>query len=253
MKNMFGKDKSKIETRAVDKLIPYKKNTRTHSEKQIDQIVESIKQFGFTNPLLIDKDNIVYAGNGRLRAAIKMGLTELPCLVMDNLNNEQKKALSIADNKIAENAEWDWEMLAVEMTELKDKGFDIGVLAFNHDELKEIFEDEDDAAAGENLQLANVTIEEPTTKTKKGEIWQLDNHIMLIVSVFEGWPFYTKYLLEMENALFIPYAGPVVTLSLKAEARSLVIAQPDTYISGHLIDRHIEQFGADNVKMVATC
>lgn len=119
---------SKIEHRDVEKLIPYAKNSRTHSDAQIAQIAASIKEFGFTNPILIGKDSVIVAGHGRLLAAAKLGLRKVPCVVLDHLTETQLKALVIADNRIALNAGWDENMLALELEELKLSDFDLEVL-----------------------------------------------------------------------------------------------------------------------------
>ena len=100
----------------TDKLIPYARNSRTHNDEQVAQIIASIKEFGFTNPILIDKDNVIIAGHGRLMAAQRMGLTEVPVIKLPHLTETQRRALVIADNKIAMNAGWDEEMLQLEFS-----------------------------------------------------------------------------------------------------------------------------------------
>lgn len=107
----------------VDKLIPYARNSRTHNDEQIAQIAASIKEFGFTNPILIGVDDVIIAGHGRLLAAQRMGLKEVPVIRLPHLTETQRRALVIADNKIALNAGWDEEMLALEMKELGDLEF----------------------------------------------------------------------------------------------------------------------------------
>ena len=119
----------------VADLIPYARNSRTHNEEQIAQIMASIKEFGFTNPILIGSDNVIIAGHGRLLAAQRLGLTEVPVICLPALTETQRKALVIADNKIALNAGWNEEMLALEMAELSEADFDLDLLGFNPDEL----------------------------------------------------------------------------------------------------------------------
>ena len=122
----------------VNELIPYINNSRTHSEEQVNQIVASINEFGFTNPLLIDeKDNII-AGHGRLLASKKLGMEEVPCIVLSGLTEAQKKAYIIADNKMALNAGWDDELLKIELENLKELDFDLELTGFNVDELDDI-------------------------------------------------------------------------------------------------------------------
>ncbi len=124
-----------IVTRRVDDLIPYARNSRTHSDEQVAQIAASIREFGFTNPVLVDADNGIIAGHGRVLAARKLGMAEVPCIELSHLSEAQKKAYIIADNKLAMNAGWDNELLAVEIAELDAVGFDVGLLGFEDSEL----------------------------------------------------------------------------------------------------------------------
>jgi ParB-like chromosome segregation protein Spo0J len=125
---------------AVDKLIPYANNSRTHSEAQIAQIAASIKEFGFKNPILIDANNGIIAGHGRLLAARKLGLKQVPTLDGSDLTEAQKKAYVIADNKLAMNAGWDGELLALEMEELLKGNFNLELLGFSENELDELLD-----------------------------------------------------------------------------------------------------------------
>jgi ParB-like chromosome segregation protein Spo0J len=118
----------------IDSLIPYAKNARVHDEAQIAQIAGSIKEFGFNNPVLIDKDNGIIAGHGRVMAARKLGLTEVPTILLDHLNETQRKAYILADNRIAINSTWDNEVLSLELMDIKDD-VSLAMLGFNVDEL----------------------------------------------------------------------------------------------------------------------
>ena len=152
----------------VNELIPYINNSRTHSEEQVNQIVASINEFGFTNPLLIDeKDNII-AGHGRLMASKKLGMEEVPCIVLKGLTEAQKKAYIIADNKMALNAGWDDELLKIELENLKE---------LDVDELDELFkQDEEEQGIIED----DFDIEPPEEpKAKLGDIYQLGNHRLM--------------------------------------------------------------------------
>jgi len=124
-----------IENIPIEKLKVYEKNSRTHSKKQVAQVVASIKEFGFTNPLLIDQEGTLIAGHGRLMAAKELGMDLLPCVRLSHLSDEQKRAYVIADNKIALNSGWDDDLLKSELNELDSLGFDVGVTGF--DELLE--------------------------------------------------------------------------------------------------------------------
>lgn len=119
----------------VQDLIPYVNNSRTHSEEQINQIVASINEFGFTNPLLIDEKGNIIAGHGRLLASKKLKMEEVPCIVLSGLTEAQKKAYIIADNKMALNADWDFNLLSLELENLKELDFDLELTGFSVDEI----------------------------------------------------------------------------------------------------------------------
>ncbi|EJY2430538.1 ParB N-terminal domain-containing protein [Salmonella enterica subsp. enterica serovar Infantis] len=126
----------------VGKLLRYAKNSRTHSDEQVEQLVNSIREFGFTNPVLIDEKNELIAGHGRLAAAEILEMDKVPAIRLSNLSEKQKKAYRIADNKLALNAGWDMQLLAEEVKELMDDDFDIDLLGFNDAELDEMLSDE---------------------------------------------------------------------------------------------------------------
>lgn len=128
-------DHLQIERRSVESLVPYARNARTHSDEQVAQIAASMREFGWTNPVLVDGDNGIIAGHGRLLAARKLGLGDVPCIELAHLTDAQKRAYILADNKLAENAGWDNDLLSVELGELRDEGFDLGLTGFNGDEL----------------------------------------------------------------------------------------------------------------------
>lgn len=121
----------KVENRLVSELIPYARNPRTHSDEQIAQIAASIREFGFMNPILIDDKGNVLAGHGRLAAARKLGMKEVPCVLHYHLSDTQRRAYILADNKLALNAGWDDEMLSIEIEELQGAGFDLNILGFD--------------------------------------------------------------------------------------------------------------------------
>ena len=129
-------NKPKIESRNIDKLIPYINNSRKHSDEQVAQIAASIKEFGWTNPILVDGDNGLIAGHGRLLAARKLGITTVPVIELTHLTENQKKALIIADNKLALNADWDIEILKLELNELDANDFNLNLVGFDVDELR---------------------------------------------------------------------------------------------------------------------
>lgn len=132
----------KIQEIEIEKLIPYARNSRTHSDDQIAQIAASIKEFGWTNPILVDGEAGIIAGHGRLAAARKLGLKKIPVIELSHLTPTQKKALIIADNKLALNAGWDNDMLALEFEELNIEGFDLDLLGFDETEINKLNENE---------------------------------------------------------------------------------------------------------------
>jgi len=125
----------RIELWQTDRLVPYAKNARTHSPEQVAQIAASIVEFGFVNPILVDSNAGIIAGHGRLLAARKLGLGEVPVVVLDHLSETQRRAYIIADNKLAQNAGWDDKTLAAELGDLEAEGVDLGVVGFSDEEL----------------------------------------------------------------------------------------------------------------------
>lgn len=157
----------------VEKLIPYARNSRTHSAEQVDQIAASIKEFGFLNPIITDGDNGIVAGHGRVMAAKKLGLKELPCIDASHLTETQRRAYIIADNKIAINSDWDTEMLRVEFDELKEADFDLELTGFSLDEIEALTPDE----LVEGLTDEDEVPDAPETPvTVLGDVWQLGDH-----------------------------------------------------------------------------
>lgn len=129
-----------IEQRRTEQLVPYVRNARTHSAEQVAQIAASIAEFGFVNPILIGEDDVIVAGHGRLMAAQELGLCEVPVIVLDHLSEAQRRALVIADNRLAENAGWDQTMLRAELAALREDEFDLDLLGFDESELDEILD-----------------------------------------------------------------------------------------------------------------
>jgi DNA modification methylase len=161
---------------ATELLIPYAKNSRTHSDEQVAQVAASIKEFGFTNPILIDSQNAIIAGHGRLKASQRLGLSEVPCIRLEHLTESQKRAYVIADNKLALNAGWDDELLALELGDLKDDGFDISLTGFTDEELKSLVIPEEVEGLTDEDDVPEIP-EEPVTK--EGDVWILGNHRLM--------------------------------------------------------------------------
>ena len=165
----------KIQYKKIEDLIPYVNNSRTHSEEQVTQIASSIKEFGWTNPILVDGENGVIAGHGRILAGKKLGHTEVPTIELSGLSDAQKKAYVIADNKLALNAGWDAEVLKVEFEELQNLGYDLSLTGFSDKELKEFTTEVVEGLTEEDA--VPELPEEP--KTKIGDIYILGNHRLM--------------------------------------------------------------------------
>lgn len=161
----------------VDSLIPYARNARTHSEEQIAQIAASIREFGWTNPILTDGDKGVIAGHGRLAAARKLELTEVPVIELGHLSPEQKKAYILTDNRIALNSGWDEELLKLELQELQGVDFDLDLLGFGDDEIERLLNGDQ---AGGGLTEDDAIPEAPVDPVSRpGDLWILGNHRLL--------------------------------------------------------------------------
>lgn len=161
---------------SVADLIPYAANSRTHSEEQVTQIAASIREFGFTNPILINSEKTIIAGHGRLMAAKKLGLEQVPAITLDHLNKAQQKALVIADNQLALNAGWNMDMLKAEIEGLALEDFDLELLGFDDKFLDGLFEKE----PTEGLTDEDAVPEAPETPvTVQGDVWVLGNHRLM--------------------------------------------------------------------------
>jgi len=167
----------KIISLSIDKLIPYTRNARTHSEKQIKKIASSIQEFGFNDPIAIDLNNGIIAGHGRLEAAKLLGLSEVPTIQLGHLSAQKQKAYILAHNRIALDAGWDHDLLKIELLELKDAGFDLELTAFGKDEI-ELFTSIDDHSMGlvDDDEVPAITV---NPFTKLGDVWILGNHRLI--------------------------------------------------------------------------
>jgi site-specific DNA-methyltransferase (adenine-specific) len=167
---------TKIEWLSVETLIPYAKNARTHSDEQVAQIAGSIKEFGFNNPVLVDKDNSVIAGHGRLMAARKLGMDKVPVVQLGHMTEAQRKAYVLADNRIALNSGWDTGMLTLELQDLKDN-IDLSLLGFDPDELNALLNPIEETEGLTDEDAVPDVPDEP--KTKLGDIYILGNHRLM--------------------------------------------------------------------------
>lgn len=168
---------SKLEVtyRPIESLIPYVRNSRTHSDAQVAQIAASIKEFGWTNPVLIDGDGGIIAGHGRIMAGRKLGIKEAPCIVLNNLTDAQRRAYVIADNKLALNAGWDVELLKVELGDLNGLDFDLSLTGFDPGELANLLAEKTEGLTDED------EVPEPPARavTVLGDVWVLGKHRLM--------------------------------------------------------------------------
>lgn len=175
-------EKLTVKYRPVSELVPYVRNARTHSDEQVAQLAGSIKEFGWTNPILVDNDGGIIAGHGRLLAAQRLKMDEVPTIQIGGLSEAQRRALVLADNKLAMNAGWDIDLLKVELSDLNEQGFDIALTGFSVDEISKLL-----APAGtEGLTDPDETPEVPVDPVSKlGDVWVCGSHRVMCGSSLE--------------------------------------------------------------------
>ena len=161
----------------IGTLIPYARNSRTHTEEQVAQVAASIKEFGFLNPVIIAEDNTILAGHARVLAARKLGLDKVPCIKAENLSEAQKRAYIIADNKLSLNAGWDEELLAIEISDLKNEAFDLSLLGFDDKELDKLLSPDGDDIVDDDFDV-DAELEKPAV-TQAGDLWIIGRHRLL--------------------------------------------------------------------------
>ena len=161
----------------IDRLVPYQNNARTHSPEQINKLRASLREFGFINPVIIDRDFGVIAGHGRIAAARAEGITELPCVFADHLTEAQKKAYILADNRMALDAGWDEDMLRVEIEALQGADFDLMLTGFDDKELSDFFGTGNDDAKDDDFDLSSAL--EQASFVQKGDVWTVGRHRLM--------------------------------------------------------------------------
>ena len=170
----------RIELWPVEKLVPYARNPRTHSDEQVAQIAASIVEFGFNNPVLVDSRAGVIAGHGRLLAARKLGLAQVPVIVLDHLDENQRRAFLLADNRLSELAGWDSELLAGELRELADAGFDATLVGFDSKEIDDLLASLERTTESETDAPDDSIPEAPAKAvTKPGDLWLIGRHRLM--------------------------------------------------------------------------
>jgi hypothetical protein len=243
-----------VERWVVDRLFLNARNARTHTDEQVALIANAIKEWGWTNPVLVDESGVIIAGHGRVLAAQLLKLAEVPVMVARGWTEAQRRAYALADNQLALSASWDADLLTAEIDELRGVGFDVDLIGFEAAELDELTgnsaTDPDAEPDGSLLALANITIADPRTAVTHGDRWQLGPHSLAVCSVIEDWPLWVPLLTD--GALLCVFPGPFVLASERAKDATLVLVQPDTYAAGHIIDRYIDLFGQEQVAKVAS-
>jgi ParB-like chromosome segregation protein Spo0J len=170
----------RVERWPVDRLLPYATNARTHSEQQVAQLASSIVEFGFTVPCLVDERGVLIAGHGRLAAARKLGLTEVPVIRLAHLSDAQARALRLADNRLPENAAWDEELLAAELARLQEDSYNLELLGFDDGELDRLLADTENGGGGADADGEDDVPElPPVPVSQRGDLWVLGSHRLL--------------------------------------------------------------------------
>ena len=154
---------------SISKLVPYVNNARTHSSEQINKLRASLREFGFINPVIIDREFGIIAGHGRVMAAREEGIAEVPCVFVDHLTEAQKKAYILADNRMAMDAGWDEELLRVEIEALQGADFDVGVTGFDDKEIADLFKTDSDKVEDDDFDLTAAL--EKASFVEEGDVW----------------------------------------------------------------------------------
>jgi DNA modification methylase len=175
---MIDLSRLQVQVWAIDRLLPYIRNARTHTDQQVAQVAASIREFGWTNPILVAADGTIIAGHARLAAARKLKMTEVPVIVLDHLTEAQRRALVLADNRLALDAGWDEEMLRVELASLQEDGFDLDIVGFTDEELEDLLRDPEGTRDGLTDE-DSVPDEQATAITVPGDVWVLGDHRLL--------------------------------------------------------------------------
>ena len=244
----------KVEQIALGDLKPSPRNARTHSNKQIDQIANSVDSFGFTNPMIIDDQNVILAGHGRLSAARKLGMTTVPCLRLNNLTAAEKKAYLIADNKLALNAEWDKQILAIELAEIANTEIDVSVTGFEIGEVDISIKDNDMADPESTIDKDDdcppCETDSTRTITAKGDIWILGRHRLLCGDAKSD--FDMKDLMQSDAADAI-FTDPPYNLKIGGHVSGLGETRHREFVegSGEMSREQFTQFLEDSLHAAA--
>jgi len=239
----------KVERRSVESLVFYARNSRTHSDEQVSQIAASIKEWGWTTPVLIDPEGGLIAGHGRILAAQKLGIADVPCMVAEGWTDAQKKAYVIADNKLALNAGWDDDMLKVELGELDELDFDLSLTGFDDDELSALLADDGTEGLTDEDAVPDVP-EVPVTVD--GDVWLLGRHRLMCgdsTSIDA-----VETLMNGQNADFCftspPYNAAIKSAQMHSKAPKA--GKGGLYVGGYSDDRTSDEYIQFNADIIAT-
>lgn len=244
-----------LHTYALDDLTPDPDNVRQHDERNVAAIMASLERFGQVKPIVVTSERVIVAGNGTYEAARRLGLDSLNAVILEETDPAVLRAYSIADNRTAELATWDADLLGQQLRDLSDEL--LSATGFDLDELPPAIglppgegddENREDLTPREGslLALVDVTTGEPKHEVEPGQVWLLsDRHRLVIAGVFDGWPLYTPYLTP--GSLLLPFPEPYVTLGPRARTTPFVMVQPAKYLAGHLLDKHAFAFGEETV------
>lgn len=238
--------------RPIESITPYERNPR-HNADAVKAVAASIKEFGWRQPIVVDKHGVVIVGHTRLLAAKRLGLSSVPVHVADELTPAQVKALRIADNRVGENATWNDELLSIELNDLRLADFNLDLTGFEKAELDDLLHDylvtgpsDADIERGTLLEHMEVTIEDPLQVVEHGQVWQLGEHVLVCCDPLREWPLYVTLLTDPERDILCPFPGPIVAVIPEARGKRLILVQPEAYIAGHIIDRYRDVNGPDS-------
>jgi hypothetical protein len=233
----------KVEFRAPNRLRPYERNPLQHPEEQIDLIVRSIREFGFTVPVLTDEDYMILAGHGRQLAALRMKLDTIPVIRKFGLSAAQKIAYIMADNQIARTADFDAGMIAEELKRLANEysDFDLGVIGFGDAEVQKFLDPlfgKQHPDTGKLLDVLRVSLDDPKHVVEHGQFWDAGPHTVACFDLFTEW---SEWLEELTyGTVLLPYAGPLVLLTERAKVARLLVINPQPYVCAVILDKYVE-------------
>ncbi len=240
----------RIEHWPTERLLPYARNARLHSPEQVAQIAASIAEFGFTNPILAGSDGVIVAGHGRLAAAGKLGLPTVPVVVLDHLTPTQRRALVIADNRLAERATWDEALLRVELEALQDEGFDLEVTGFDADDLAALLAGEEPDHGGQTEDDAVPEIPaEPVSRP--GDVWRLGPH-RLVCGDATTTEAYAALLSDGERADMV-FTDPPYNVNYANSAKDKLRGKDRAILNDNLGDAFAEFLRSALALLVARC